>query len=276
MKGLPVREDDLQAYVDDRLDPGRRAEVDDWLAGHPLEAARLRSYRKQNEALQALFAPVLNEPLPESLKAGVRPARPRGMGLFRAAAMLAAVGLGSVLGWTVRGEMQEVQMVRNEAVVPALPPALEMTTVAASDTGLARRAAVAHAVYSPDVRRPVEISADQEDQLVAWLSKRLGSNLKPPKLGSLGYELIGGRLLPGDKGPVAQFMYHDASGKRLTLYVSRETGDDKETAFQFAEIGPIGVFFWIDHGVGYAISAGADKAELAQVALVVHEQLRLP
>lgn len=276
MKGLPMREDDLQAYVDDRLDPVRRAEVDDWLAAHPLEAARLRSYRKQNEALQALFAPVLDEPLPEALKVGLPHVKPKGMGLLRMAAMLAAVGLGSVLGWTVRGEMQEVQMARNEVVVPAQPPVLQMTTLADTDTGLARRAAVAHAVYSPDVRRPVEIGAEQEDQLVAWLSKRLGSNLKPPKLGGLGYELIGGRLLPGDKGPVAQFMYHDASGKRLTLYVSHETGDTKETAFQFAEIGPIGVFFWIDHGVGYAISAGADKTELTQVALVVHEQLHLP
>jgi len=180
-----------------------------------------------------------------------------------------------VLGWTLRGEVQLVEA-RNEAVVPAPLPALQMATVAAADTGLARRAAVAHAVYSPDVRRPVEIGADEEDQLVSWLSKRLGSSLKPPKLGKLGYELIGGRLLPGDKGPVAQFMYHDASGKRLTLYVSRETGDDKETAFQFSEIGPIGGFFWVDHGVGYAISAGADKAELAQVAVTVHEQLRLP
>jgi anti-sigma factor RsiW len=275
MKGLPMREDDLQAYVDDRLDPVRRAEVDDWLVAHPLEAARLRSYRKQNKALQALFAPVLDEPLPEALKVARPQAKPKGMGLLRMAAMLAAVGLGSVLGWTLRGEVQLVQA-RNEAVAPAQLPALQMATVATADTGLARRAAVAHAVYSPDVRRPVEIGADQEDQLVAWLSKRLGSNLKPPKLGRLGYELIGGRLLPGDKGPVAQFMYHDASGKRLTLYVSRETGDDKETAFQFSEIGPIGVFFWVDRGVGYAISAGADKAELAQVAVTVHEQLRLP
>jgi len=275
MKVLPMREDDLQAYVDDQLDPVRRAEVDVWLATHPLEAARLRSYRKQNEALQALFAPVLDEPLPESHTVERPQAKPKGMKLLRMAAMLAAVGLGSVLGWTLRGEVQLIEA-RNEAVVPEQLPALQMATVAAADTGLARRAAVAHAVYSPDVRRPVEIGADQEDQLVAWLSKRLGSNLKPPKLGSLGYELIGGRLLPGDKGPVAQFMYHDASGKRLTLYVSRETGDDKETAFQFSEIGPIGVFFWIDHGVGYAISAGADKTELAQVAVTVHEQLRLP
>ena len=51
-------------------------------------------------------------------------------------------------------------------------------------------------VYSPDVRRPVEVTADQEDQLVKWLSKRLGTPVSPPKLGALGYELIGGRLLP--------------------------------------------------------------------------------
>ena len=36
--------------------------------------------------------------------------------------------------------------------------------------------------------------------------------MKPPHLQTLGYALDGGRLLPGDKGPVTQFMYHDNSG----------------------------------------------------------------
>jgi anti-sigma factor RsiW len=89
-------------------------------------------------------------------------------------------------------------------------------------SAFARQAAIAHVVYSPDVRRPVEIGAEQEEQLVAWLSKRIGSPIRPPKLGKVGYELIGGRLLPGQSGPVAQFMYHDATGQRLTLYVSAE------------------------------------------------------
>jgi anti-sigma factor RsiW len=119
----------------------------------------------------------------------------------------------------------------------------------------------------------VEIGAEQEDQLVAWLSKRIGSPIRPPKLGALGFELIGGRLLPGTSGPVAQFMYHDASGQRLTLYVSTENAANRDTAFRFAQEGPVSVFYWIDGKFGYALSAGIGKGELARVASAVYEQL---
>lgn len=97
--------------------------------------------------------------------------------------------------------------------------------------------------------------------------------MRPPKLGALGYELIGGRLLPGGSGPVAQFMYHDAAGQRLTLYVSTENAGNRDTAFRFAQEGPINVFYWIDGQFGYALSAGIPKAELAHVATAVYRQL---
>ncbi|GAA0794259.1 hypothetical protein GCM10009078_14560 [Cupriavidus gilardii] len=121
---------------------------------------------------------------------------------------------------------------------------------AADVTSLPRRAAIAHVVYSPDVKRPVALAADQEDQLVAWLSRRLGAQVNPPKLGSVGYELIGGRLLPGASGPVAQFMYHDVTGQRLTLYVTTENAANKDTGFRFAQEGPVNVFYWIDGKFG--------------------------
>jgi anti-sigma factor RsiW len=143
----------------------------------------------------------------------------------------------------------------------------------AQATPLPRQAAVAHAVFSPDVRRPVEIDAEHEDQLVTWLSKRLGTPVSPPKLGALGYELIGGRLLPGNSGPVAQFMYHDASGQRLTLFVSTENATNRDTAFRFAREGSVNVFYWVDGKFGYALSAGIDKNELARVATAVYDQL---
>jgi anti-sigma factor RsiW len=142
-----------------------------------------------------------------------------------------------------------------------------------SNGALPHMAAVAHAVYSPDARRPVEIGADQEDQLLAWLSKRLGSRIKPPHLGRLGYELIGGRLLPGASGPVAQFMYQDAAGRRLTLYVSTEQGRNKDAGFRYAQEGPVNVFYWIDGKFGYALSAAGGKAELGRLAQAVYAQL---
>ncbi len=86
---------------------------------------------------------------------------------------------------------------------------------------------------------------------MAWLSKRLGAPMKPPQLQPLGYALEGGRLLPGGQGQVAQFMYRDAAGAKLKLYVSNE----------------------VDGPFGYAISAGADRNELARVSAEVCRQL---
>ena len=86
-----------------------------------------------------------------------------------------------------------------------------------SASGFAQRAAVAHAVYSHDARRPVEVDAAHEDQLVAWLSKRMGAPMKPPHLQAQGDALEGGRVLPGGQGPVAQFMVRNELGSKLTL-----------------------------------------------------------
>jgi anti-sigma factor RsiW len=137
----------------------------------------------------------------------------------------------------------------------------------------AHRAAIAHAVYAPEVRHPVEVTADQETHLVAWLSKRLGTSLKVPHLESAGYGLVGGRLLPGEQGAVAQFMYQDAKGQRLTLYVRTNMEHNKESAFRFAQEGNVRVFYWIDRRLGYALSGEISKDELLRVATAVHQQL---
>ncbi|HXH04221.1 MAG TPA: anti-sigma factor [Candidatus Competibacteraceae bacterium] len=258
MSKLPVTEAELHAYVDGLLPEERRAEVEAYLDACPEVAERLRTYRAQNEALRTLFEPVLDEPLPARL---LPQRRRRAWRLPRYAAILAWICIGGAAGWMLRGAL----------LAPANePPVSAQRGLAAS---LPRQAAIAHAVYSPDVRRPVEIGADQEEQLVAWLSKRLGAQLRPPQLGALGYELIGGRLLPGSAGPVAQFMYQDASGQRLTLYVVSEHDGHQDTAFRFAQEGPVNVFYWIDGKFGYALSAGIDKGQLARVAEAVYDQL---
>ncbi|MDP1652940.1 MAG: anti-sigma factor [Rhodocyclaceae bacterium] len=256
-----ITETDLHAYVDAQLPETRHAEIEAWLASHPDEAARLHAYRAQKLALQERFDPVLDEPLPESLRSlATAPAMtarnswlPR-WSLQRMAAGVAIAMVSGLTGWLAHDQYRPV-----ESLAKAVP--------------LSRQAAVAHAVFSPDVRRPVEISAEHEDQLVTWLSKRLGTPVHPPKLGALGFELIGGRLLPGNSGPVAQFMYHDASGQRLTLYVSTENASNRDTAFRFAQEGPVNVFYWVDGKFGYALSAGIAKNELARVASAVYGQL---
>jgi len=225
------------------------------------------------DSLRKLLDKQLDEPVPDRLLGAARRRAPRSAwrwpsprALQRVAASLAFVMLGGVSGWVAHGVAPG-----GAELVPSAAQA-----AAAPEAGLARRAAIAHVVYSPDARRPVEIGVDQEDQLVSWLSRRLGADLHPPKLGVLGYELIGGRLLPGASGPVAQFMYHDAAGQRLTLYVSTENTSNQDTGFRFAQEGPVNVFYWIDGRFGYALSAGLERARLADIAVSVHDQLAHP
>lgn len=273
MSPKQITEADLHAYLDAQLADERRVEVEAYLAAQPAEAERLLAYQTQKNALRQYFNPVLDETLPPALLEQIEappviaPAPRRSAAVNakkqsfltrcvvqRMAAGLALALLGGALGWLGRGQYQ--------VAVPL-----------AQMAPLSRQAAVAHAVFSPDLKRPVEVTADQEEQLVKWLSKRLGAQIKPPKLAALGYELIGGRLLPGSSGPVAQFMYQEASGQRLTLYLSTEKSVGNAAGFRFAQEGTVKVFYWIDGKFGYALSAEIDKSELAQLATAVYDQL---
>ena len=79
-------------------------------------------------------------------------------------------------------------------------------------------AIAAHRTFSVETRHPVEVGANEEIHLVQWLSKRLGHQLIVPDLSTLGFRLMGGRLLPADSGPAALFMYEDGKGTRLSCY----------------------------------------------------------
>ena len=287
----PITEADLHAWVDGQLSAERAREIEAYLSSRPDEAERLEAYRAQKRELHALFDPVLDEPLPQRV---LEAARPRRRGALQAiAAALAIALLGGAAGWLLRGSvMPSGARLAGAAMQPAPTPASDF----------AQRAAVAHAVYSPDARRPVEVSAQQEDQLVAWLSKRMGTPMKPPHLQALGYALEGGRLLPGGHGPVAQFMYRDDAGAKLTLYVSndvapaasggataasgggapvvasRAASDASGPAaeFRFAQEGNVNVFYWLEGRFGYALSSSAGRDELARVAAVVYRELKPP
>lgn len=259
MKPQPIVEDELHGLADGRIKAPRRGEVEAWLSSRPQEAEQVQAWRAQNTLLHLAYDRVLEEPLPTRLlDATRRPGRSH-FSSQRLAAAVAWLALGGILGFFLRGEFPKLA---------ATPQAM-----------LPYQAALAHAVYSPEVRHPVEVGAEQEAHLVAWLSKRLGATLKTPHLEEAGYALLGGRLLPGEggsgSGAVAQFMYQDARGARLTLYVRNDAGaaNTRETAFRFAREGKIGVFYWLDGRFGYALSAEIEKSELLRIANIVYRQL---
>lgn len=141
--------------------------------------------------------------------------------------------------------------------------------------GFVRDAGVAHAVFTPEKRHPVEVAASDEEHLVQWLGRRLGTPLKAPQLGERGYRLLGGRLLPGEGSARAQFMYENAQGVRLTLYMAAfKPGEaPAETSFRSVRDGARESFYWVEGRFGYALSGEMPAAELQALAREVYAQM---
>src|SRR5262249_12699683 len=193
----------LLRHVDGALAPDQAAAVARAAASDPQLAARLQADRHVIQALHGAFDPVLAEALPARLAAprARRHARPSAATLGRLAAALGLLARGAGGGWVGRAQL----------VPPAAGPAAAQ---------LPRAAATAHRVFAVEVRHPVEVGANEEQHLVQWLSRRLGSAIRAPQLADFGYQLVGGRLLVAAGGPAAQLMYQTAAGQRLTLFLA--------------------------------------------------------
>lgn len=152
-------------------------------------------------------------------------------------------------------------------------------SAADDSSSLAQRAALAHAIYAPEVRHPVEVRADEKVHLTAWLSKRLEADVRPPELDAEGFALVGGRLLPDEALfprpplPAAQFMYESVSGHRITLYVRNARLDERRTQPRYARVSGVGVFRWIDGRLACALASGdIGRGELRRLAEAVQRQ----
>ncbi len=256
-----IEEHELSAALDGRLPPDRAAALEAHLDTHPEERSRLQQYSEIQQELRNAFAAQTAEPIPTRLRVAQVVAEQRRQRYWRfgaAAAALLLLVLGGIGGWAARDWGL------------GSPHSIQIAQKAATEREITADALAAHRVFSVEVRHPVEVDATQEAHLVQWLSKRLGHPLVVPDLTKAGFQLIGGRLLPSEAGPAAQFMYQKGNN-RLTLY---ERGDNAgETAFRYSEENGLGVFYWSDQDFGYALAAKASRQELLQLAEVIYHQL---
>ena len=249
-----VTEDELHVYVDGELPADRREAVETWLSSHPDDAARVAAWRAQAEAIRARYGAVIHEPVPDRLTLGKIMRNRRSWGAVAAAAAVVAFVVGGVAGWMARGASA------------AAPTTVELF---ASD------AIEAHKLYISEVRHPIEVKAEEE-HLLPWLSRRVGTTLRAPDLGAFDLKLLGGRLLPGVSGPAALFMYEGASGERFTIYCSRLNAS--RTAFRYDAEEGFGAVHWIEGSYGWVVSGPKDKDKLKAVASAAYDQLekRIP
>ncbi|MCC6196012.1 MAG: anti-sigma factor [Burkholderiales bacterium] len=252
---MPITDADVNAYVDGQLAAVRKQAVEDALARDPALAARVAELRRQNAALCDAFDTWLDEAPPERLVAATAgvPLRRAGRGWIGAAfAAAATLLIGVGLGWFGR----EWTLQRE-----GMP------------TTFTRQAALVHALYAGDANRPVEIGAAEEARLVRWLTRRLGFQVRAPDLNSLGFSLVGGRLVAGNENPTALFVYENANKQRLTLQVRKPMHPSSEVAFRYAVEDGVGVYYWIEENCSYALSGNLDKAQLLALGRVVYGQL---
>jgi anti-sigma factor RsiW len=242
-----IHEEELHAFVDGQLPGARCTAVLAYLGRHPDEITRLAAYARHKEELRRRleeFELESGDPTTAGLQRALAE-RLTGRGYRdwwrRAAAM--AVLLGA--GWWSNTLYQDHLTAR-------LP-------------GVVVEAAQAHEIFGTDATRPVELPAVATADMAAWFSRQLGELVEIPSLQSMGLRLVGGRLLAGSDGPVAQLIYEDGSGYRMSLCLSsapNQGGPEVEVI----ELEGLTAGYWHEGDLTYALVGDTTEQQLVAIA----------
>jgi anti-sigma factor RsiW len=249
-----MTETDLHAYVDGHLGEADRLRVEAWLADHPEDRTRIEEWQAQARLLRSTFAPYETGRDNDRLLLKAAPRRWAPV-LMRTAAACLIFTAGAVAG-------QFLPQMRSTPLPSS--PLTETVDISAQSKS-------AYLIYASEVRHPVEVGADQQQHLGTWLGKRLGAPFTIPDLTSIGFDLVGGRLVPVSNRPGAMLMYQNKAGQRVTVLIGHNP-DNRETSFRLASADGIETFYWIDNGLGYAVSGEVAKADLQKIAEECYRQ----
>ena len=242
-----LTQEELIAYFEDALPPDSRADIEERLRHDPQAQATLAEWAAQNEQLQALFPDMSDDPIPAHLTATLRPPPRRRPMLV--AAMVALFAVGLVGGWTGR------------TLVGPGPGHVQLAQAAIS----------AHDTFVVEVTHPIEVPASDRAHMDSWMSKRIGRPMSPPDLAAAGFTLLGGRILPGAESAAGLYMYENADGQRITLYITQQ--DSQNSAFRFAAGGSTQSLHWNDNGLGFALTGALPRDALKTMAKQAYDQL---
>jgi anti-sigma factor RsiW len=242
--------DDLHGFADGRLPADSAEKVEAYLAAHPEAAAEVADYRRINAVLHEAYDDILDKPVPAAQVAIVRERRPR------IAVPIAAAIAGLLAGIVIGLSLQRIGET-------------EMSPLAA----LVEGSSAAYVVYAPEKRHPVEVAAAEAEHLSKWLSNRIGMSLPIPRLGDLGFELVGGRLLVGGDAPAALLMYENDEGRRIVLYVRNDLPEYEPAPLRYQRRADTGVVTWVEGSAGFGLAGGFSEKELLPAAQLVQAQL---
>lgn len=241
---------ELHAFVDGELTAADEARVRARLEQDADARQRVKDYQDLDIGLQALFA---LKPEPEI--STQRPQR-------RAFAWKIPLSLAAGFMLLVTG-----------GILGRLLPDWTDINLLEAQPGIVHEAAMAYAVFAPEILHPVEISGKEAAHLASWLSSKLNNKVILPSLEHLGYQLLGGRLISSDDGPGAILMYEDSSGKRIALYLCLDEEQDHPAGLRYAHEDQVSVAYWFQQGLSYGLAAELARQPLQQLSQAIYSQI---
>jgi anti-sigma factor RsiW len=274
--GPPVSEAELHGFVDGDMDRGRREDVQAFLAASPGDAARVETWRRQNETIRAAFAPVETGPLPWSLPlapgaegvaatghaAGGR-AEASGSHSWRARWFARLIGLSFASGALLAASA--AYLAGRVTAPEAAPPSSEGSTPAGMNDTFVTRAISALRAFEPPLSA-VRLSPNREGR---------GQDTAAPVLPNLpveGLKLAGVRAMPGEQGQMSCLFYARPDEANIALCVEK-AGDPGETVPRVCGIFPSAAIHWRQKGANYALVGALPEAGLRSLAGEVHAQV---
>ncbi|MCP1674836.1 anti-sigma factor RsiW [Natronocella acetinitrilica] len=248
-----ITEDDLQRFVDGQLSADRLALVRQYLAEHPEARRRVDADLRCKRAVRRHVAEQVDR-VDDPVTAGLATELAARLELSTsrrpspwwrqtaAAVVLFSAGWGASLGYDAYRAW-------------AVPPVVN-------------GAAKAHQIFAETNRRPVELAASDSLELKHWFSEHLYASVDIPQLEAIGLTFMGGRLLATEQGPLAQMLYEDYFGRRLSFYISPAdaySGAD----VQVVKVGGFRAGYWEDEGLVYTLVADTTREQLLTIAAVI-------
>jgi anti-sigma factor RsiW len=238
----PIGEDDLNAFVDGRLDPDRCLQVERYLAENPGVAARVADWRANLVALRAATAPLGRQPIPARMDvrrlAAARAAR-RWSTPMVAASLAAMLVVGVFTGWTVHRLVQ--------------PWTIEQ---------VAEEALTAHRLFA---------SAPGPAQEVGWADPGFTTRMAAPDLSAAGYTLTQRQVVATAEGIGSLFIYRGAAGNRISVFVRPMLR--RSAAFSMRPVQGAPGWAWASDGLGVSLISSEPTPGLHGLADEVRRRL---
>jgi len=244
---------ELNAYLDGQLGPEEAAQIERMMAEDESLKSRLHDYTRQNAAIASAARAMdddtvnfktaaLERRLAAALERRARPRRIIAMPAWPSQVAAAALLVG--FGW-----FGHAQLAAPGSGVPEY----------------VSEAVGAHMVFAEDMSHPAEFTADAISPALPWFSQKLGVDVAMPDLGALGYDLVGARMLGTKEGPLAQFIFEDATGARVSLTVAKHPENLPMQDFAMADFSRQKVGYWSRADSDYALVAEGDDARIHQI-----------